>query len=350
MMNNGNAGLSMNTVGDAPLSQAEMDAKMKELQSTTFNIPQGPGPQSGGLPAPAAQSGAPMSQAQIDEYMKQRQSEQFQPAPQQQQAPPQMQQQAPPQMQQRPSPAQKSIFALYYSERDPVSIKFLGQLHKTAFFKKFIILCVDKQGIKIPRCVKSVPTIIVPTKEGPRPLAGEMAMKWLEMAKQQSVPGNEGASGGAGGTATSNWTGSGNMSQFDTKVAYGLKPFGDQDQLSSWDAAGSGGYSQGFALWSNNDTMTGLTDNNGAGINSNYTPVGLQPEGRQGGASQAVQGSSQGGQGQGMGQMSGGISGAGSLPGTGVETRNDSTVDQDYEQFMAMRDADPYIGKPMNRQ
>lgn len=391
-MNGGGNGMNpalRQTVSDAPLSQAEMDAKMKALQSQQFQIPQGPGPQSGnsggGFPA-SADSGGSMDQAQIDRMMKERQSQQFQ-IPQGQGPSGQMASdrpmdassmdrmmkermagmnggggmggggmggqmggggmggQRPPQ--QRQSGARKDVFALYYSERDNVSRQFLGELHKTAFFKKFIILCVDKQGIKIPRCVRSLPTIIVPTKDGPRPLAGGMAMKWLEMAKQQSVPGNGGGVGGsgsgAGGGTGGNWTGSGTMEQFDNKIAYGLKPFGDGDQLSSWDSAGSGGYSQSFALWSNDDSQTNLNDNNGAGINSNYTPIGLKTEsgesaGKGGGMSQG-----------GMGHMSGGISGQGSLPGTGMETRVGSTVDQDYEQFMAMRDADPYIGKAPNR-
>ena len=379
------------TVNDAPLSQAEMDAKMKALQSQQFTVPQGSGPQSGGgmggFPAPIDSGGA-MDQAAIDRMMKERQSQQFtvprgqgpggqvvndQPMDQasmdRMMKERQMAMTQPmgggqmggsgqmgggqmgagmPQQQRRPAAPKKDIFALYYSERDPASRQFLGELHKTAFFKKFIILCVDKEGIKIPRCVRSVPTIIVPTKEGPRPLAGQMAMKWLEMAKQQSVPGNAG--GGSGGGGVGDWTGSGSMNQFDTKVAYGLKPFGEGDQLSSWDAAGSGGYSQDFALWNNNDTPTGLFDNNGAGINSNYTPVGLQQES---GEKAGQGGASGGGMGGGIGGQppmnSGGVPGQGSLPGTGIETRNGSTVDQDYEQFMAMRDADPYVSKPVNR-
>lgn len=358
------------TVSDAPLSQAEMDAKMKALQSQQFAVPQGSGPQSGegmgGFPAPVDSGGA-MDQAAIDRMMKERQSQQFtvpnSQVPKGQAGMDRMMKerqmvmtqsmggggQMPmgggmSQQQRRPAAPKKDIFALYYSESDPASRQFLGELHKTAFFKKFIILCVDKEGIKIPRCVRSVPTIIVPTKEGPRPLAGQMAIKWLEMAKQQSVPGNAGGGESRGGVG--DWTGSGSMNQFDTKVAYGLKPFGEGDQLSSWDAAGSGGYSQDFALWNNNDTPTGLFDNNGAGINSNYTPVGLQQESGE----KAGQRSSNGG---GMGgpppMNSGGVPGQGSLPGTGIETRNGSTVDQDYEQFMAMRDADPYISKPVNR-
>jgi len=167
-------------------------------------------------------------------------------------------------------------------------------------------------------------------------------------------------SGGEGvGSGPGDWTGAGTMNQFDAKVAYGLKPFGNEDQLSSWDAAGSDGYSQGFALWSNNDTATGLSDNSGSGINSNYTPIGLQTEsGADAGKGGSVQqgsggggsGGGGGGSGGGMGgAMSGGIGGMGTLPGMNVETRNGSTIDQDYEQFSAMRDADPYIGKPVNR-
>ena len=274
--------MNNNGISDAPLSQAEMEAKMRSMQNRPF-----------------------------------RTGEQQQPMRQQQ--------------------PKNDYFVLYYSENDANSRNFLGELHKTAFFKKFVILCVDKQGIKIPRCVQVLPTIIIPTKNGPRPLAGEMAMKWLSMAKEQSVPGNTGAGGGGAGGA------GGSIETFDNKVAYGLKPFGDDDQLSSWDTAGSGGYSQGFALWSNNDTPTGLFDNNGAGLNSNYTPVGLQIDkvGGDGGAG--------GGAGGNLAHSSGGISGAGSLPNTGMETRVNSSVDQDFEQFMAMRDADPYVSKPPNR-
>ena len=309
----GNSFENQQNISDTPLSQTQIDAMMKARQNENFNVGGGAGGGAGGSNVQMRvqrQAGGGSGQA-------------------------------------------NSLFVLYYSEKDNSSRHFMSELHKTAFFKKFIILCVDKPDIKIPRCVRSIPTIIVPTRDGPKPLAGEMAMNWLEIAKQQSVPGNEGAGGaGAGGAGAGGV--SGNMQSFDKKVGYGIKAFGENDQLSSWDSAGTGGYSQGFALWDSSDKPTGLFDDNGSGINSHYTPLGLQTDqinpngqdGSGGSGGNSARGGTRVGQAGGDSSNSGGI---GSLPGTCIDTREESTVSNDFEQFMAMRDSDPYISRPTAR-
>ncbi len=166
------------TLSDTPLSQSQIDAMMKARQSENFNVGGGGNGSGGG------------AMSQTDDMLRTRQTQQgnVQMRVQRQGG----------EGSSGGSGQANSLFVLYYSEKDNASRHFMTELHKIAFFKKFIILCVDKPDIKIPRCVRSVPTIIVPTRDGPKPLAGEMAMNWLEIAKQQSVPGNEGAGGGMG--------------------------------------------------------------------------------------------------------------------------------------------------------
>lgn len=226
---------------------------------------------------------------------------------------------------------------LYYSENDGNSRNFLRELHKTTYFSKFIKLCVDKSDIKVPRCIRSIPTIIVPTSQGPKLLSGDMLQKWMDDAKKTTIPGNNEAGGNNGAGGSNNGAG-GNMEQFDNKVAHMLKPFGKNDNLTASDSAGTTGYSSTFSVWNSNQTGSDgqLYGDDGTGLNSFYTPIGLDnSHGKSGGQKQPQQ--------QQQNMANGGVG------LTGIDTRQSNDISKDYETLMAMRDSDPTIRKPTMR-
>ena len=107
-----------------------------------------------------------------------------------------------------------------------------------------------------------------------------MLTKWINDAKQTAIPGNNNGSNKKVG---------GNMEQFDNKVAHMLKPFGQNDNLTASDSAGTSGYSSTFSVWNSNQTSSDgqLYGDDGTGLNSFYTPIGLQNDhGKNGGQKQ----------------------------------------------------------------
>ena len=110
--------------------------------------------------------------------------------------PPQMQQQQmrgdirlmQPQMQPQPPPINingsygtRNPNVIFYSDRCPHSQRFLQALEKVPVaFNKFVRVSVDVKGIKLPKCIKVVPTIVVYDDTGRRLILSDFrAFEWL---------------------------------------------------------------------------------------------------------------------------------------------------------------------------
>lgn len=102
---------------------------------------------------------------------------------------------------------------LYYSARCLHSKEFLNILSKdVSLYQKFVRICVDNQGVKIPPYVKAVPAAIIPIEGQPRLLTG---------------------------TAIFNW-----YNDTHTKMM-------ESQSIMDWDPAGMAGYSDGFSYLEN---------------------------------------------------------------------------------------------------
>ena len=75
-------------------------------------------------------------------------------------------------------------YILFYSNYCQHSNEFIQQLYKSSFSERFQKVCVDGNK-KIPKEIKSVPTIIVP--RFPRPMEGEEAFNWLRGMNMQNL-------------------------------------------------------------------------------------------------------------------------------------------------------------------
>lgn len=84
------------------------------------------------------------------------------------------------QQQQRPV-RKKPPNVLFYSNNCPHSQKFIKALQKNpSIFNTFLHVCVDKRGVKLPACVKSVPTIVVQDSSNRRQILTDYrAFEWL---------------------------------------------------------------------------------------------------------------------------------------------------------------------------
>lgn len=78
-----------------------------------------------------------------------------------------------------PPKVQKNV--LFYSEHCPHSKKFINALKNVPkVCDSFTFVCVDKRGMKLPRCIKVVPTIVVyDSTERRQLLADYRAFEWL---------------------------------------------------------------------------------------------------------------------------------------------------------------------------
>lgn len=75
-------------------------------------------------------------------------------------------------------------YLLFYSNYCQHSKDFIQQLYKSSFSEKFQKVCVDGNK-RIPKEIKTVPTIIVPRY--PRALEGEEAFNWLRGMNQANL-------------------------------------------------------------------------------------------------------------------------------------------------------------------
>src|SRR3972149_10723758 len=80
-------------------------------------------------------------------------------------------------------------YIVFYSKKCKYSEDFLNQLHRNNIdlYKKFKHVNIDN-GIKLPKFITMVPTIIIPSNNGKNTIfAGNDVFKWLDLISQQKV-------------------------------------------------------------------------------------------------------------------------------------------------------------------
>jgi hypothetical protein len=116
-------------------------------------------------------------------------------------------------------------FILFYSNFCAHSKEFIQLLYKSEYNTKFIKVSVDDGKVRLPQCITSVPSIIVPGFN--RPLVGDEVFGWLQSASNKNRNGGGGGDGG-GGSNNSN----SNSNANDGIEAYSSEMNGYSDNFS----------------------------------------------------------------------------------------------------------------------
>jgi hypothetical protein len=97
---------------------------------------------------------------------------------------------------------------LFYSKRCPNCDKLFSLMSRSPRVQgQFLFVCIDDRRFKVPKCIRSVPSAIIPTPSGqPQVFSGTNLFNWVKKRLPSQGPpglpgggGGGGAGGGAGG-------------------------------------------------------------------------------------------------------------------------------------------------------